>query len=230
MELAPGAADLVLKLNPQAFRRQHELTAGAVVQILKRDPQAFTGHPQQAVNVPALVEHLIQQMFPVRLEQVILLRLPGTGLPAAASPRLLLDDRGHVLAVVRQRDRHGLRLFPPVAPLFLYDPLGDRRPVFRQRALAHLVQLQVVQRFTGFLAQFQPADLDAHSRLAVFVQPSLCPALQARLGAFALIRLPVIHPSVYTLVLAQVPAVHLQIVLPRRVDPGVHPAPGDTFL
>ena len=230
LELRTRAADLVFKLDPQAFRRQQELAPGAVVQILKRDPQAFAGHPQQAVNVPALVEYLIQQMLPVGLEQVVLLRLPGAGLSAAASPRLLLDNRGHVLAVVRQGDRYALRFLSPVAPLLLHDPLGDSCPVFRQRALAHLVQLQVVQRFAGFLAQFQPADLDAHARLAVFVQPPLCPALQARLGAFALIRLPVIHPSVCALILAQVPAVHLQVVLPRRVDPGVHPAPGDAFL
>ena len=180
--------------------------------------------------MPALVEHFIQQVLAVGLEQVILLRLPGAGASAAPAPRLFLYDRGDVPHVVRQRQRHILRFFSPIAPLLLHDPLGNCRRVFRQRHLADLVQLQIIQRLTGFLAQLQPGDRDAYRRLAVPVQPPLCPGLQVFFCALALVGFPVIHPSIQALVLAQVIAVNMQVVLSGRVDPGVHPAPAHAPL
>ena len=178
----------------------------------------------------ALVEYLIQQMLTVGLEQVVLLGLPGARTSSAATAYLFLHDRCDVRHVVCQRDVHVLRFLPPVPPLLLDDPLGDRRGVFRQRALADLVHCQAVQRFAGLLAQLQAADLDRDPRLAVPVQPAPCPCLQIVLCAFALVRLPVIHPPVQVFVLAQVSAVQLQPVLARRVDPGIHSAAADAPL
>ena len=178
----------------------------------------------------ALVKHLVQQVLSVGLEQVVLLGLPGAGTSSAATAHLFLHDGRDVRHVVRQRDVHVLRFLSPVPPLLLDDPLGDRRGVFRQRALADLVHCQDVQRFAGLLAQFQPADLDRDSRLAVPVQPALRPCPQIVLCAFALVCLSVIHPPVQVLVLAQVSAVQLQPVLARRVDPGIHSAAADAPL
>ena len=173
--------------------------------------------------MPALVEHLIVQVLPVRLEQVILLRVPLRGL--SASLALVPDDLGHVLAVVRQVDRHADRIRPPVLPGLLDDPLRNRRAELRQRRPADLVHGQPVKVFPCFCRQFHPADGDRHRGLAVPPQPPQRPRLQQFLRTLALVGLDLVDPSVYRLVLAQVVPVDVQVVLADRVDPRVHPAP-----
>ena len=180
------------------------------------------------MQVPAIVKHLVIQVFPVRLKQVILLRLPRCGLPAA--PAALLDDARHIRAAVAQVHRDVFRLFPPVPPLQLYDPLTDLDPALRQRTQADLVQLQPIQVFARFRAQLQPADGDRHRRLTMPVQPCLRPGLQVCFRRFALVRLNLVNSPIQALVFLQVFSVDMQVVLPDRINPGIHPAPGDAPL
>ena len=161
-------------------------------------------------------------MFPVRLEQVILLRV--SLLRLAAFFAFALDDARHIVHGVAQRHRHLLPVFNPVGPGFFDDRFGDRRRVFRQRHPAHLVHLQMIQIFAGILAQLQPADRDRYRRLAVPPQLPICPGKQVCLCGLALVCLDLVDTSVQTLVFAHILAVDVQVVFADRVEPRIHSA------
>ena len=173
----------------------------------------------------ALVEEFIKQPVVLFVVDAVLRALFRAGRAAGAGSLLLPQNRGHVLHVVAERNRHGLRFLLPVAPLQLRDFLRDRRSVFRQRAPANPVQLQLIQRLTRFRAQLQPADGDVDFRFTVPPQPPVGPGQKAVLRRFAVVRLNLVPPAVNILVLAHVFAGDPQPARADRIKPRVHAPP-----
>ena len=160
--------------------------------------------------------------------RVILAGLLRAGPAAlAAAGALAVHDAGHVLHQVGQGHRHLLRLLDLVGPAHLRDPFADRRAVFRQRHPAPPAHHDVVQRFPRAPAQLQPRHRYRHQRLAVPVQPLLAPGPQRILVLVALVRLDLAHHAPDVLVFARVVPADVDVVLPDRIVPRVHPAAVD---
>ena len=106
----------------------------------------------------------------------------------------------------------------------LRDPLLDVRGELRQRYPAQPAQCQLVERFAGGVRQFQAFHVDRHQGLRVLCQALVRPVPQLRFRLQAAVRVHLGHDPVQVHVPVDIIAGNMQIVLPDRVHPGVHPA------
>ena len=157
---------------------------------------------------------------------VILLRLPRSAPASPASAlHVLRDDPRDVVPVVRQGDPHDLRLVDRVLVGQAHDPLRDRRAELRQRHPAHPAQPQPVERLAGAFNQLQTLDFDVDHRLRVPRQLLVRPAAELSVRLPARVRLRVLYDAVQARVPLHVGrAGKVEIVLPDRIEAGIHPA------